>query len=294
MRPPMTSSTKSIARVIEAPQPHWVGDGFYVRPLFADLAFTPDISPFLMFDYAAPVEFPPSQTPPGVGPHPHKGFETVTIVYAGEVEHRDSAGHSGTIGVGDVQWMTAGSGLLHQEFHSHEAAKRGGVVSMAQLWVNLRKSDKSAAPRYQDIRASDIPNVTVPNGSGTVRVIAGSFEGASGPADTFTRMDVLDMRLRKGDRLTLTQQDGDTALVNVLSGRVKLNGAQEIAASRFVALSQEGTQFEIEALEDSLVLFLGGEPIEEPIAAYGPFVMNTQDEIRQAIMDFRAGKMGVL
>jgi redox-sensitive bicupin YhaK (pirin superfamily) len=290
----MTSSTKSIARVIEAPQPHWVGDGFYVRPLFADLAFTPEISPFLMFDYAAPVEFPPSQTPPGVGPHPHKGFETVTIVYAGEVEHRDSAGHSGTIGIGDVQWMTAGSGLLHQEFHSHEAAKRGGVVSMAQLWVNLRKNDKSAAPRYQDIRASDIPNVTVPNGSGNVRVIAGTFEGARGPADTFTRMDVLDMRLKAGDRFTLTQQEGDTALVNVLSGRVKLNSTQEIAASRFVALSQEGTQFEIEALEDSLVLFLGGEPIDEPIAAYGPFVMNTQDEIRQAIVDFRAGKMGVL
>lgn len=292
MRPPM--SHKTIERVIEAPQPHWVGDGFYVRPLFADLAFTPHISPFLMFDYAAPVEFPPSQTPPGVGPHPHKGFETVTIVYAGEVEHRDSAGHSGTIGVGDVQWMTAGSGLLHQEFHSHEAAKRGGVVSMAQLWVNLRKSDKSAAPRYQDIRASDIPNVPVPNGHGIVRVIAGAFENARGPADTFTRMDVLDMRLKAGDHFTLTQHEGDTALVNVLSGRVKINATQEITASRFVACSQAGTSLEIEALEDSLVLFLGGEPIDEPIAAYGPFVMNTQDEIRQAINDFRAGKMGIL
>ena len=278
-------------RHISGTTPHLEGAGVSLQRVFGfgDPSLT---DPFLMMDDFRNDR--PENYVRGFPWHPHRGIETITYVLAGEVEHGDSLGNRGTLGAGDVQWMTAGSGLLHQEFHSHEAAKRGGVVSMAQLWVNLRKSDKSAAPRYQDIRASDIPNVTVPNGSGTVRVIAGSFEGASGPADTFTRMDVLDMRLKAGDRFTLTQQDGDTALVNVLSGRVKLNGTQEIAASRFVALSQEGTQFEIEALEDSLVLFLGGEPIEEPIAAYGPFVMNTQDEIRQAIMDFRAGKMGVL
>ena len=295
MRPPMTASTaKTILRILDAPQPHWVGDGFLVHPLFADAAFTQEVSPFLMFDYAAPVKFPPADKPPGVGPHPHKGFETITILYAGELEHRDSAGHSGQIGPGDVQWMTAGSGLLHEEFHAREAAKRGGLVSMSQLWVNLPKRDKSAAPRYQDIRASDIPNVAVPGGQGVVRVIAGSFHGHKGPASTFTRVHVWDMRLKKGDRFTITLDAGDAALLPVLSGRVHINGETEVAATRCITFSQAGASFELEALEDALLLFLGGEPIDEPIAAYGPFVMNTQDEIRDAIMEFRAGKMGTL
>ena len=287
------TTRKSVTRIIEAPSPHWVGDGFLVRPLFADLAFGNEISPFLMLDYAAPVEFRPSKTPPGVGPHPHKGFETVTIVYHGEVEHRDSAGNTGLIGPGDVQWMTAGSGLLHEEFHSREAAKKGGVVAMSQLWVNLPKRDKSAAPHYQDIRRDAIPNVAV-EGGGEIRVIAGEYAGARGPARTFTPVQVWDMRLKKGARTTLTLQDGDTALLPVLSGRVKLNGDTEVAASRFVTFSREGATIELEALEDSLLLFLAGEPIDEPIAHYGPFVMNTQTEIREAIEDFRRGKMGVL
>ncbi len=288
----MSSQFKTITKIIESPQPHWVGDGFFVRPLFADFAFQREISPFLMLDYAAPARFPPSDTPPGVGPHPHKGFETVTIVYDGEVEHRDSTGAIGCIGPGEVQWMTAGSGIVHEEFHSRAAAKRGGVVSMSQLWVNLPKRDKSAAPRYQDIRKDSIPEVSV--GGGLVRVIAGEFDGVRGPASTFTPVQVWDMRLKAGDKTTIHLNDGDTALLPVLQGRVKLNGEREVAASRFVMFSHAGASIEVEAIDDAILLFLGGEPIDEPVAAYGPFVMNTQDEIRQAISDYRAGKMGSL
>ena len=287
-------SRKSIQHILDAPKPHWVGDGFLVNPLFADLAFGNEISPFLMLDYAAPRAFPPSKTPPGVGPHPHKGFETVTIVYHGEVEHRDSAGHTGLIGPGDVQWMTAGSGLLHEEFHSREASKRGGVVSMSQLWVNLRAKDKNAPPRYQDIRNADIPAVPVTGGSGVIRVIAGEFDGTRGPADTFTSVQVWDIRLSKGDRTVLTLKDGDAALLPVLGGRVKINGETEITGPRMVSLTRAGATVEVEALEETLLLLLGGTPIDEPIASYGPFVMNTQAEIRQAIDEFRAGKMGTL
>ena len=288
----MSSQKKTITHVIESPRPHWVGDGFFVRPLFADFAFQREISPFLMLDYAAPAQFPPSDTPPGVGPHPHKGFETVTIVYDGEVEHRDSTGAIGCIGPGEVQWMTAGSGIVHEEFHSRAAAKRGGVVSMSQLWVNLPKRDKSAAPHYQDIPRDSIPEVSV--GGGMVRVIAGEFAGVRGPASTFTPVHVWDMRLKAGDRVNIILKDGDTALLPVLQGRVKLNGEREVAASRFVMFSHGGAEIEVEALDDAILLLLGGEPIDEPVAAYGPFVMNTQDEIRQAINDYRAGKMGSL
>ena len=288
----MSSQKKTITHVIESPQPHWVGDGFFVRPLFADLAFQREISPFLMLDYAAPARFAPSDTPPGVGPHPHKGFETVTIVYDGEVEHRDSTGAIGCIGPGEVQWMTAGSGIVHEEFHSRAAARRGGVVSMSQLWVNLPSRDKSATPRYQDIPGKSIPEVSV--GGGVVRVIAGEFAGQRGPASTFTPVQVWDMRLKAGDKTTLTLGEGDTALLPVLQGRVRLNGEREIAASRLVMFSHAGEEIEVEALDDAILLLLGGEPIDEPVAAYGPFVMNTQDEIRQAIADYRAGKMGSL
>jgi redox-sensitive bicupin YhaK (pirin superfamily) len=288
----MSSQHKTIARIIDSPQPHWVGDGFLVRPLFADLAFQREISPFLMLDYAAPAMFRPSDKPPGVGPHPHKGFETVTIVYDGEVEHRDSTGAIGCIGPGDVQWMTAGSGLVHEEFHSRAAAKRGGVVSMSQLWVNLPKRDKSAPPHYQDIRKEQIPDVSV--GGGVVRVIAGEFGGARGPASTFTPVQVWDLRLKAGDRTTLTLNEGDTALLPVLAGKVRINGETEVAASRFVMFSHAGATIEIEALDDAILLLLGGEPIDEPVVAYGPFVMNSHDEIRQAMADYRAGKMGAL
>ena len=286
-------TTKSIRRILDTPPAHWVGDGFLVRPLFADLAFSNDVTPFLMLDYAAPVEFPPSQTPPGVGGHPHKGFETVTIVYAGEVEHRDSAGHSGKIGPGDVQWMTAGSGLVHEEFHSREASAKGGVVSMAQLWVNLPKRDKNAAPRYQTITDGTIPRVPLPEGAGEVRVIAGSFGEHRGPADTFTPVDVWDIRLTKGATVTLPLKDGFNAVLPVLEGAISVDG-KAVGPSKTVLFDRKGESITVTATEDSQLLLLGGEPLDEPIAHYGPFVMNTQEEIRQAIDDFRRGKMGAL
>ena len=286
-------TTKSIRRILETPPAHWVGDGFLVRPLFADLAFSNDVTPFLMLDYAAPVEFPPSQTPPGVGGHPHKGFETVTIVYAGEVEHRDSAGHSGKIGPGDVQWMTAGSGLVHEEFHSREASAKGGVVSMAQLWVNLPKRDKNAAPRYQTITDGTIPRVPLPEGAGEVRVIAGSFGEHRGPAETFTPVDVWDIRLTKGASVTLPLKDGFNAVLPVLEGAISVDG-KAVGPSKTVLFDRKGESITVTATEDSQLLLLGGEPLDEPIAHYGPFVMNTQEEIRQAIDDFRRGKMGDL
>ena len=285
-------SLKTVSRVIAAPAPHWVGDGFLVSPLFADLAFQNDISPFLMLDYAAPRQFKPSSKPPGVGGHPHKGFETVTIVYDGEVEHRDSAGNSGVIGPGDVQWMTAGRGILHEEFHSREASKRGGVVSMAQLWVNLRAGDKSAAPGYQDIRAADIPAIDLDGGS--ARIIAGDYAGVIGPARTFTRMNVWDIRLAAGGRAELPLLDGDPAILAVFSGAVAVNGEKLVSASHVLMFGREGAGIAVEAKQASQLLLLSGEPIDEPIAAYGPFVMNTQNEIRQAMHEFRAGAMGVL
>ncbi len=283
---------KSIAKVVASPQPHWVGDGFLVHPLFADHAFQNDVSPFLMLDYAAPRAFKPSAKPPGVGVHPHKGFETVTIVYNGEVEHRDSAGNSGVIGPGDVQWMTAGRGILHEEFHSREAAKRGGVVSMAQLWVNLPRRDKGAAPGYQDIRDSAIPRIKFDGGE--LRVIAGAHGDVKGPAHTFTRMNVWDIRLDAGGRVTLPLHDGDPAILPVFSGRVAVNGERLVESSHVALFERAGGAIALEAKEASQLLLLSGEPIDEPIAAYGPFVMNTQVEIRQAMEEFRAGKMGVL
>jgi hypothetical protein len=286
-------TSKTITRVTDAPSPHWVGDGFFVRPLFADLAFQPAPSPFLMLDYAAPHEFGPSEKPPGVGAHPHKGFETVTIVYEGDVEHRDSAGNAGHIGPGDVQWMTAGSGLLHEEFHGREAARRGGKVSMAQLWVNLPARDKSVAPRYQDIREASIPRVPLGEGLGEARVIAGELQGARGPAQTFTAINVLDLRLAGEGTIELPIPDGHVAIMPVLAGRVTIAG-RSFEAGQTVFLSHAGDGIGIETHGQAKVLLLTGEPIDEPIAAYGPFVMNTRDELMKAFAEFQDGKMGTL
>ncbi len=284
---------KQLARVIDTPQPHWVGDGFLVRPLFADLAFTNAVSPFLMLDYAAPVEFKPSAKPPGVGPHPHAGFETVTIVYNGEVEHRDSAGNTGVIGPGDVQWMTAAKGIVHEEFHSRDASKRGGVVSMAQLWVNLPKANKSAAPGYQDIHDADIPRVELAKGAGVARVIAGSLDGAKGPARTFTPMNVWDVRLKKGAKIELPLGEGENLVLPVFHGAVTIGG-RAVGAGKVALFERAGDSVTIEAEEESMILLLSGKPLDEPIEAYGPFVMNSKADIQRAMDDYRRGEMGFL
>ncbi len=272
---------------------HWVGNGFPVRTLFSYQGLGPRISPFLLLDYAGPAEFPPSDQPRGVGEHPHRGFETVTIVYQGELEHRDSAGNRGRIGPGDVQWMTAASGVVHEEWHEQAFTKRGGVLEMIQLWVNLPAKDKMSPPRYQEIRDRQIPVADL-GGGGTARVIAGEFGGAKGPAKTFTPITVLDLRLRANGHAEVNFPDGHTTLVVVLHGKAVLNDSETAGEADLALFDRAGDRFVVEAKEDTTMLVLGGEPIHEPVVGYGPFVMNTQEEIRQAIRDYQSGRMGHL
>ena len=283
---------KTVLEVTSAPGRHWVGNGFPVHGMFGyhgdGVAAR---SPFLLLDYAAPTSFAPTDERRGVGQHPHRGFETVTIVYDGEVEHRDSVGNGGVIGRGDVQWMTAGSGILHEEFHSAEYAARGGPFEMVQLWVNLPRQDKLTAPRYQGIVAEQIPEVALPDGAGTLRVIAGDYAGNAGPAQTFSPMNVWDARLAAGKAVELPQPDGWSTLVVVLAGTVTVNG-RRLDQRQMATLSSTGSGVSIEAGTDAKLLLLAGEPIDEPVIGHGPFVMNSQAEIIQAIADFNSGKFG--
>jgi len=273
---------------------HWVGDGFPVRTLFAYANLGPVIDPFLLLDYAGPMEFPPTSERRGVGEHPHRGFETVTIVYAGEVEHRDSSGGGGRIGPGDVQWMTAASGLVHEEFHGRDFARRGGLFEMVQLWVNLPANDKMSPPRYQGIVDSQIPKVDLPDGRGTVRVIAGEFAGAKGPARTFTPIHVWDLRLASDAPTDLAVPDGFTTALVVLRGALRVNGSEAIQAAEVGLFDRTGESIRIDGGSGATALLLCGEPIGEPIVGRGPFVMNSAEEIRQAIIDYQSGKMGHL
>ncbi|WP_288251667.1 pirin family protein [uncultured Hydrogenophaga sp.] len=283
---------KQIQGVYSAPRPHWVGDGFPVRSLFSYGDHGAQLSPFLLLDYAGPAQFPPAKQPRGVGVHPHRGFETVTIVYDGEVAHRDSTGSGGLIGPGDVQWMTAASGILHEEFHSPDFTRRGGAMEMVQLWVNLPARSKMEPPGYQNILNAQIPSVDLADGAGRVRVIAGSFEGHQGPARTHTPMDVWDVRLNAGKTVRLSLIKGHTAALVVLAGTVLVNGEAVAREAQLVQFQRDGDALEIEANSDAKLLFLGGEPIEEPVVGHGPFVMNTREEIVQAFHDFQSGKFG--
>ena len=271
---------------------HWVGDGFPVRSLFSYDAVGKHVSPFLLLDYAGPHNFEPTDKRRGVGQHPHRGFETVTIVYDGEVAHRDSTGAGGEIGPGDVQWMTAASGILHEEFHSEAFTQRGGKLEMVQLWVNLPAKDKMSAPGYQNISNADIPVVPLADDAGTVRVIAGEFGGQRGPARTHTPMDVWDLRLTRDKHATLDFAEGHTVAMVVLHGTVLFNGSQLAREGQMLRFDRSAGLVELEANSDATVLVLAGEPIDEPIAGYGPFVMNTQEEIRQAMDDFNSGRFG--
>jgi redox-sensitive bicupin YhaK (pirin superfamily) len=283
---------KKIIGVQSAPQSHWVGDGFPVRSLFSYHDQGRELSPFLLLDYAGPADFKPAPRPRGVGEHPHRGFETVTIVYEGEVAHRDSTGAAGRIGPGDVQWMTAASGILHEEFHSESFTRSGGRLEMVQLWVNLPARDKMSAPRYQDLLARDIPVVDLADAAGKLRVIAGEYAGQRGPARTFTPIEVWDLQLARDGKVKLAMPEGHTAAVIVLRGTVQVNGEAIAREAQMVLLDQAGSEFMIEANNDAGLLVLGGEPIIEPIAGYGPFVMNSREEIQQAIADFNGGKFG--
>jgi quercetin 2,3-dioxygenase len=287
-------SVKKLRRIQRSTERHWVGDGFPVRSLFAYSDRGAEMSPFLLLDYAGPMEFPPTDKRLGVGEHPHRGFETVTIVYEGEVEHRDSSGGGGRIGPGDVQWMTAAGGIVHEEFHGRDFARRGGMFEMVQLWVNLPAKDKMSPPGYQAILNSDIPAVSLPDEQGTVRIIAGEFAGAKGPARTFTPIHVWDLRLAGGGRTELALPDGYTTALVVRTGAVRVDGSEAIEAADVGLFDREGQSIRLECLEDTTALLLCGEPISEPIVGQGPFVMNTSQEIRQAMADYWSGKMGHL
>ncbi|MCB1526745.1 MAG: pirin family protein [Hyphomicrobiaceae bacterium] len=283
---------RKILGIYSAPRPHWVGDGFHVRSMISPQLHGEHLSPFIMLDYAAPETFAPTKHRRGVGQHPHRGFETVTIVYDGELEHRDSTGAGGTIGPGDVQWMTAAGGILHEEFHSNSFAEKGGNMEMVQLWVNLPAKHKNAEPGYQTLLAKDIPSVELPGKAGTVRVIAGDFDGDKGPARTFTPINVWDVRLNRDKSAKLALPEGHSLAVIVLAGTVEVNGAEVVRTGQLVVLSREGGEITLEANGDAKLLVLSGEPINEPVVAHGPFVMNTIGEIKQAMLDFEAGKFG--
>lgn len=269
---------------------HWVGDGFPVRSLFSYQESGERLSPFLLLDYAGPYAFSPTQTRRGVGEHPHKGFETVTIVYDGEVEHRDSAGGGGVIGPGDVQWMTAGSGIQHQEFHSSHYAQHGGPFRMVQLWVNLRACDKNTPPAYQTLLASEIPVVSLSDDAGALRVIAGRYGETGGPARVFSPLNVWDVVMAAGKTMVFSLPEGHIAAIVLLEGGLTVNETMVLTAAQYVLLDRDGAEVSLSTTETSSLLVLTGEPLDEPIAGYGPFVMNTQQEIEAAIEDFNAGR----
>lgn len=281
---------KKINRILRDIPQHWVGDGFPVRSLFS-YGGGNEFDPFLLLDYAGPHEFAPAQAQRGVGEHPHKGFETVTILYQGELEHRDSSGGQGTIGPGDVQWMTAASGIVHEEFHSRRFASEGGTLEMVQLWVNLPAKDKVSPPKYQDLRDEQFPRVALPNDAGTVRVIAGEFMGRAGAASTFTPINVWDLQLAAPGKTELEVPDGHTCVLIVQHGSLTIHG-EAAKAVELVQFAREGSLISLESESAARILVLTGEPLGEPIVGQGPFVMNTREEIQQAMRDYQAGVLG--
>ncbi|HEY1024520.1 MAG TPA: pirin family protein [Sphingobacteriaceae bacterium] len=286
---------KTIERITAKPsRPGMVGDGFRVFNYIPGANIPQQrISPFLMLDFNAEYDFGPSNHLRGVDVHPHKGFETVTIAYKGSVAHHDSAGNSGVINPGDVQWMTAGAGILHKEYHEQEFSRRGGPFEMVQLWVNLPKKNKLTPPHYQAITKEQMGKVELPEGKGVVHVIAGSFEGVKGPAETYSPVNLFDIKLKEGGEVTFSLPASHNTSVLVVNGNVEVNGGKASEHS-FVLFTNEGEEIKIRASEDSVLLVMSGEPLNEPIASYGPFVMNTEEEIRESIREFQAGKFGVL
>jgi len=290
-------TAKRIVDTFRPASTHMVGDGFHVRNLFPSNALGESISPFLLLDYAGPTNYSPrdpERGPRGVGEHPHRGFETVTVVYQGRVAHRDSAGNSGVIGPGDVQWMTAASGVVHEEFHDPEFTRSGGVLQMVQLWVNLPAKDKMSKPKYQGILASQIPAVELANGAGLVRVIAGEHAGKRGPASTFTPINLWDVRLSEGGLLGADLPEGHNAAVFVLEGTATVNGSGLLGDAELALLERDGSRVEIRASAETKLLVLSGVPLGEPVVQHGPFVMNSGEEIHRAIKDFQTGRMGRL
>jgi quercetin 2,3-dioxygenase len=283
---------KKLLRIHQSSGMHWVGNGFPVRSIFDYNGLGRELSPFLLLDYAAPYQFPPGNERRGVGGHPHKGFETVTVAYQGELEHRDSSGGGGKIGAGDVQWMTAGKGIVHEEFHSQDFTRKGGILQMVQLWVNLRARDKSASPGYQTLLKAQIPTVPLPLDAGSVRIIAGQYGLTRGPARTFTPINLWDVSLRAGQSTLLPLPSGHTAALLLLEGGVVVNDEGNAAEGDLAIFPREAEDATVKAAKDSKMLVMTGEPIDEPIVGRGPFVMNTLAEIESAAREYQTGRMG--
>lgn len=288
--------TRNVEFIMAPRQPHYVGDGFRVHNFIPGSTRTTmqRMNPFIMLDYNSKFHFEPTETPRGVGVHPHRGFETVTVVYKGKVEHHDSHGGGGIIGEGDVQWMTAASGVLHKEFHEKEWSKKGGDFQVAQIWVNLPAKDKMSTPKYQTLLQKDMQKVSLQNENGYVEVIAGNYEGTQGNASTFTPIHLYNVRLKKGASLPLQFPETYNTALLVIEGSIIINDTEQVPTNYFALMENKGESFSIKADEDALVLVLSGEPINEPIAAHGPFVMNTREELLQAFDDFNRGKFGYL
>jgi len=285
--------TKQIEKVLKAPAPHMVGDGFRVHNFFPS-GYQINMSPFFLMDYGSKIEFSARKEPRGVGVHPHRGFETVTIAYHGAVAHHDSSGNSGVIYPGDVQWMTAASGILHKEYHEEQYSLNGGPFQMVQLWVNLPAKDKMGKPRYQAIKQADMAHFDLPADGGKIEIIAGNYKAIKGNANTFSPIEVYNARLKKGGEVTFNFPENFNTGFMVIEGSIKINGLETAGADDFVHFSNQGTEINIEALENSVILVLSGEPINEPVAQYGPFLMNTEAEIHQAIEDYNQGRFGYL
>ncbi len=292
----MMNNTKQIEAILAPPGTHMVGDGFKVHNFFPsyNLIGEKGMSPFFLLDYNSKWIISPSERPRGVGVHPHRGFETVTIAYHGKVAHHDSAGNSGVIGEGDVQWMTAGSGILHKEYHEKEFSKKGGVFQMVQLWVNLPKKHKMTTPKYQAIENKDMTRVLLDDGKSFVELVAGEYKGEKGPANTFSPANMFNARLQKGTVADFSfNKDYNTGIL-IIEGEVRINDSKIAPADHFVLFKHDGEDFKVEAVKESVVLVLSGETIDEPIASYGPFVMNTEEEIKEAYDDYYNGKFGHL
>ena len=286
---------RKVAGVYHSDGFHWVGDGFRVTNYFpSGHDFANKISPYILLDYHAPYDYAPTDKPRGVGVHPHRGFETVTLAFEGKVAHHDSAGHAGVVGPGDVQWMTAASGVLHKEYHEKNFARAGGTMHMAQIWVNLPREHKMDPPRYQSIAAAEKGVVTLPDGAGEIRVIAGEFQGVRGPAKTFTTVNMFEILLNAGGHAALSFPARQNTALLVMKGDVTINGKDRAGSLDLILLENAGENFTIEATTEAHVLLLNGDPIDEPVVQHGPFVMNTMDEIRQAFTDFQQGKFGSL
>ncbi len=286
---------RTIERIFLGSPEYWVGNGFHVSNYFPSATdFEKRMSPFFLLDYHKPRNYTPTVRKRGVGTHPHRGFETVTIAYQGAIAHHDSAGNGGVIQPDEVQWMTAGGGILHNEYHEEGFARAGGVMHMIQIWVNLPRQHKMASPKYQGLTKDTIPEVLLPGGQGRIRIISGDYQDTRGAASTFTSAHMLDLRLKPGAEVRLATPGEYNTAVLVLQGKVQANESSEVSAGEFILFHNDGDEVQIRSLDESIMLFLSGEPIEEPLVHYGPFVMNSVDEINEAIEDFNAGKFGYL